>query len=99
MQRGNISGGMRPEALLSTLIRLQARCSPCAIESTPHDVKTLGNLTNRQNISLRLAGLSLEDARRWGTMSVHQMVCHLDDAYKLALGEKNASMATGLLQR
>ena len=32
-------------------------------------------------------------------MSVHQMVCHLDDAYKVALGEKNASMATGLLQR
>jgi hypothetical protein len=32
-------------------------------------------------------------------MSAHQMVCHLDDAYKLALGEKHASMATGLLQR
>jgi hypothetical protein len=32
-------------------------------------------------------------------MSVHQMVCHLNDAYKYALGEKYASPATGLLQR
>jgi hypothetical protein len=32
-------------------------------------------------------------------MSVHQMVCHLDDSYKCALGEKHASPATGLLQR
>ena len=32
-------------------------------------------------------------------MSVHQMVCHLDDSYKCPLGEKYASPATGLLQR
>jgi hypothetical protein len=32
-------------------------------------------------------------------MSVHQMVCHLNDAYKCALGEKYASPATGFLQR
>lgn len=32
-------------------------------------------------------------------MSVHQMVCHLSDAYRLPLGEKSASPATGLLQR
>ncbi len=32
-------------------------------------------------------------------MSVHQMLCHLDDSYKLALGDKTASPATGLVQR
>jgi Protein of unknown function (DUF1569) len=32
-------------------------------------------------------------------MSAHQMVCHLNDAYKFALGEKYASPATGFLQR
>lgn len=32
-------------------------------------------------------------------MNVHQMVCHLHDAYKAALGEKYVSPATGLLQR
>jgi hypothetical protein len=61
-------------------------------------MKTLSNLTELQNISLRLAGLSPEDKARWGRMSVHQMVCHLDDSYKLALGQKTASPATGVLQ-
>ena len=32
-------------------------------------------------------------------MSAHQMVCHLDDSYKVGLGEKYASPATGYLQR
>jgi hypothetical protein len=32
-------------------------------------------------------------------MSVHQMVCHLDDSYKVGLGEKYASPATGFWQR
>lgn len=32
-------------------------------------------------------------------MSVHQMVCHLDDSYKCALGEKQASSSSGFLQR
>lgn len=32
-------------------------------------------------------------------MSVHQMVCHVGDAYKCPLGEKSAAPATGLLQR
>jgi Protein of unknown function (DUF1569) len=62
-------------------------------------VKTLSSLADRQNISLRLKELSPEDRARWGLMTVHQMVCHLDDSYKVALGEKEASQATGLLQR
>ena len=32
-------------------------------------------------------------------MNAHQMVCHLDDAFKLGLGERTASPATGLFQR
>jgi hypothetical protein len=32
-------------------------------------------------------------------MSVHETVCHLDDSYKVALGRKTASAATGLVQR
>jgi hypothetical protein len=32
-------------------------------------------------------------------MSVHQMICHLNDSYKLALGKKTASPATSLMQR
>ena len=62
-------------------------------------MKTLKNLTNRQTIALRLAELSPEDKARWGSMSVQQMVCHLDDSYKVPLGEKTASPATGFIQR
>jgi Protein of unknown function (DUF1569) len=62
-------------------------------------VKTLGNLADRQTISLRLSKLSPTDTARWGSMSVHQMACHLNDAYKVALAEKVTSPATGLLQR
>jgi hypothetical protein len=32
-------------------------------------------------------------------MTVHQMLCHLNDSYGIALGEKTASPATGVLQR
>jgi Protein of unknown function (DUF1569) len=62
-------------------------------------MRTLKNLSERQAIALRLAELSPDDKARWGSMSVNQMVCHLDDSYKLALGEKTASPATGLVQR
>jgi hypothetical protein len=60
-------------------------------------MKTLKS--ERQSIALRLAELSPEDKARWGSMSVHQMICHLNDSYQVALGEKTASAATGFLQR
>jgi hypothetical protein len=62
-------------------------------------MKSLSNLADRRNISGRLSELSPGDAARWGSMSAHQMVCHLNDSYKLGLGEKSASPASGLLQR
>jgi hypothetical protein len=62
-------------------------------------MKTLTNLSERQNIARRMAELSPEDKARWGAMSVHQMVCHLNDSYKVPLGERTASPATSFLQR
>jgi hypothetical protein len=32
-------------------------------------------------------------------MSAHQMVCHLSDSFRMAMGQKAVSHATGLLQR
>jgi hypothetical protein len=61
--------------------------------------KTLGNPVDRGEIRSRLTRLSPEDQARWGRMSVHQMICHVNDAYKHPLGEKTASLATGLVQR
>jgi hypothetical protein len=90
---------MRLDLSTSTLIRLPARRSPRAIELTLSSVNSLSKPADRQNISSRLSQLSPQDLARWGKMSVHQMICHLDDSYKLALGEKTASPATGLVQR
>ena len=64
-----------------------------------HVRKNLGNPGNREEIRSRLAGLTPQDARRWGLMSVHQMVCHLDDSYQLALGQKTAQPATNMVQK
>ena len=99
MRRGNTSGGTQPDRLTFTLTRLRARRSRPAIGSTPRSLKSLSNLTDRQNIARRLAQLTPGDAARWGIMSVHQMVCHLDDSYKVPLGEKNVSPAPGFLPR
>jgi hypothetical protein len=62
-------------------------------------MKTLKNIGDRETIALRLSDLSPEDKARWGSMSVHGMVCHLDDSYKVPLGERIASPATSVLQR
>ena len=62
-------------------------------------MKTLATVADRQEILSRISSLSDIDERRWGKMTVHQMLCHLNDSYGIGLGEKIASPASGLLQR
>jgi hypothetical protein len=62
-------------------------------------MQTLESKSDRELILARISALTLSDARLWGRMSAHQMVCHLCDSYKVALGEKSVSMATGFLQQ
>ena len=62
-------------------------------------MKTLMSPANQQEVFNRIARLSETDQRRWGQMSVSQMLCHLTDGYLVGLGEKTASPATGFLQR
>lgn len=62
-------------------------------------MQTLAVPGDRDLILRRIARLKPSDARRWGRMSAHEMVCHLSDSYRLALGKKTVSPATGLLQR
>jgi hypothetical protein len=62
-------------------------------------MRTLAAAADRESILQRIASLTQSDGRLWGKMSVRQMVCHLCDAYRLPLGEKTASPATGFLQR
>lgn len=47
----------------------------------------------------RIAALQPGSKARWGRMSAHQMLCHLVDSYRVPMGEKSASPATGVLQR
>jgi Protein of unknown function (DUF1569) len=62
-------------------------------------MRTFDSTADREAIVGRISALTPSDSRLWGKMSAHQMVCHLCDSYKSALGEKYASPATGFLQR
>jgi len=62
-------------------------------------MKTLARDDNTAEILGRLRQLRPDNVRRWGRMSVHQMVCHLKDACRMAMGEQQVSDASGLFQR
>jgi len=62
-------------------------------------VKTLARPTDKAEVLRRLRDVRPDSTRRWGRMSAPQMVCHLADAFRMALGEKAVSHAPGLLNR
>ena len=62
-------------------------------------MKTLARHSDKDELVHRLRTVSPDSVRRWGRMSAHQMVCHVSDCYRMAMGEKPVSEATGLLQR
>ncbi|MBI4906746.1 MAG: DUF1569 domain-containing protein [Acidobacteria bacterium] len=47
----------------------------------------------------RLRRLQPDSPGKWGRMNAHQMVCHLHDSFRLGLGERAVSPASGVLQR
>lgn len=47
----------------------------------------------------RIQRLDPNTGAKWGRMTAPQMVCHLNDSFRVAMGEKYASPATSLLQR
>ncbi len=51
-------------------------------------MKTLTRSADRKEIEARLQTFSASDKALWGTMSVHEALCHLEDAFKLGLGER-----------
>ena len=62
-------------------------------------MKTLAQDDCRAEIMRRLRTVRPDSTRLWGEMSAHQMICHLADACRMALGQKPVSAATGPLQR
>jgi hypothetical protein len=62
-------------------------------------MRTLARPRDVAGVVQRLKRVDQDSRRRWGRMSAHQMLCHLSDSFRLALGEKAAKPAGGLLQR
>jgi len=63
----------------------------------PH--RSLKNNANIDEIIGRLSVLEHTSPRQWGTMTPHQMVCHLSDSFLAVLGERPASSKETWLSR
>jgi hypothetical protein len=62
-------------------------------------MKTLLSPGDRNEILDRLAKLHSDSPPCWGTMSAHQMVCHLSDSFRASLNEKYISPSSTFLKR
>jgi len=54
-------------------------------------MKTLHNDNDKQEVLNRLRQVRAESTRRWGKMTPHQMVCHLNDSFKSMIGEREVA--------
>ncbi len=64
---------------------------PLDSDLTFPSMKNLGEKSTQQEIIRRLARIKPESRRRWGKMSAAQMICHLSDSFRRALGERQVS--------
>ena len=62
-------------------------------------MSTLADPQTRSSCCDRIALIVPNVAPKWGSMTAHQMICHLSDSFRVAAGEKYASPATNLVQR
>jgi Protein of unknown function (DUF1569) len=59
-------------------------------------VKTLLNADDKAQVVRRLAQVQPDSRRLWGKMSLHQMVCHLSDGFRMYMGEKRVAPVGGI---
>ena len=62
-------------------------------------MKTLARPRDKDELLQRLRRLRPDSVRRWGRMSVHQMVCHLNDSLLVAMSQRDVSHAINLPSR
>jgi hypothetical protein len=62
-------------------------------------VRTLARRRDVDELRRRLGTLRADSPASWGTMSAPQMVCHLSDAFRMALGQKAVTGTSGRLRR
>src|SRR5437879_12328238 len=56
-------------------------------------MKSLLNPADKEEILRRLDSVRPTSQRRWGSMSAHNMICHLCDGFRLYMGELLAKTA------
>lgn len=61
--------------------------------------KTLLNQNDKAEIFERLRQLRPDSARQWGKMTVHQMVCHLNDSFLCRFGERGSTDVSNFFTR
>ncbi len=62
-------------------------------------MQTFLDTVEKDRIVARLHKVSPESRARWGKMSAHQMICHLNDSFLAASGDRRPSPSGGFLQR
>ena len=67
------------------------------VDMRPH--RSLAVPANVDELISRIGRLDPACARQWGTMTPHEMLCHLADSFLAVLGERPASSAETLLSR
>jgi hypothetical protein len=58
-------------------------------------VATIFDATARSALEARVRRLLPDSPRQWGRMSPHQAICHLSDAFKVAVGERPCAPVAG----
>jgi uncharacterized protein DUF1569 len=56
-------------------------------------MKTLRNASDKAEILRRLESVQPASQRCWGSMSAHNMICHLSDGFRLYMGDRPAKPA------
>jgi len=61
--------------------------------------RSLKDVNNIDELVGRFSRLTADSPRQWGTMTSHQMVCHLADSFQAVLGERKVTSKENLLSR
>ncbi len=62
-------------------------------------MKTLANEDDEQQIVQRLLQIDSTSEGRWGRMTAAGMVCHLNDSFRVAIGEREAQSRSNWIMR
>jgi hypothetical protein len=62
-------------------------------------MKTLSNASDQSELLHRMSSVRPDSQALWGVMSAHQMICHLSDSFRAALGQKDVSPSTTFFKR